>query len=266
MASFTADFSMVGVAGRRLRLGQWHVGAQGARPLVLLGGIGMNMELLEPVVRALPCRRIISFDMPGIGKSPDPIIPYTMPCIALTLAALLDRLHLDAVDVLGISWGGAVAQQFAFQHRARIGRLALAATAAGAAMVPGNPAIMSHMADPREYTVARTLQRNLASLYNGGGHQAVSLNAAMPPSPVGWACQLAAFSTWSSAPFLPLLALPTLVMHDEEDQLIPPANAQFLHGAIPGSRLEMFKGGGHLFMLADPEAFAATLRGFLDAA
>lgn len=266
VASFTADFSMVGVAGRRLRLGQWHVGAQGARPLVLLGGIGMNMELLEPVVRALPCRRIISFDMPGIGKSPDPIIPYTMPCIALTLAALLDRLHLDAVDVLGISWGGAVAQQFAFQHRARIGRLALAATAAGAAMVPGNPAIMSHMADPREYTVARTLQRNLASLYNGGGHQAVSLNAAMPPSPVGWACQLAAFSTWSSAPFLPLLALPTLVMHDEEDQLIPPANAQFLHGAIPGSRLEMFKGGGHLFMLADPEAFAATLRGFLDAA
>ncbi len=55
-------------------------------------------------------------------------------------------------------------------------------------------------------------------------------------------------------------------MHDEEDQLIPPANAQFLHGAIPGSRLEMFKGGGHLFMLADPEGFAATLRGFLDAA
>jgi hypothetical protein len=56
-------------------------------------------------------------------------------------------------------------------------------------MVPGNPAILSHMADPREYTVARTLQRNLATLYNGGGRHAVSLNAAMPPSPVGWACQ-----------------------------------------------------------------------------
>jgi pimeloyl-ACP methyl ester carboxylesterase len=105
VASLTADFSFVGVAGRRLRLGQWHTRAQEARPLVLLNGIGMNMELMEPVARALPCRRVISFDMPGIGKSPDPIIPYTMPCMALTLAALLDRLHLDVVDVLGISWG-----------------------------------------------------------------------------------------------------------------------------------------------------------------
>jgi len=266
VASTTADFTMIGVAGRRLRLGQWHTRASGTRPLVLLNGIGMNMELMEPVARALSCRRVISFDMPGIGRSPDPIIPYTIPCMALTLAALLDRLHLDSVDVLGISWGGAVAQQFAFQHRARIGRLALAATAAGAAMVPGNPAILSHMADPREYTVARTLQRNLAMLYNGGGRHAVSLNAATPPTPAGWACQLGAFASWSSAPFLPLLSVPTLILHDHEDQLIPPANAHFLHGTIPGSRLEWFEGGGHLFMLADPEGFAATLRAFLDAA
>jgi len=266
VASLTAEYSMLGVAGRRLRVGQWNARAQDAAPLVLLNGIGMNMELMEPIARALSCRRVISFDMPGIGKSPDPIIPYTMPCMALTLAALLDRLHIDCVDVLGISWGGALAQQFAFQHRARIGRLALAATAAGIAMVPGNPATLGHMADPREYTVARTLQRNLAMLYNGGGRHAVSLNAAMPPSPVGWACQMGAFSSWSSAPFLPLLSLPTLIMHDEEDQLIPPANAHFLNAAIPGSRLEMFRGGGHLFMLADPEAFAATLRAFLDAA
>jgi len=257
---------MIGVAGRRLRLGQWHTRATGSRPLVLLNGIGMNMELIEPVAQALSCRRVISFDIPGIGKSPDPIFPYTIPCMALTLAALLDRLHLDAVDILGISWGGAVAQQFAFQHRARTGRLALAATAAGAAMVPGNPALLSHMADPLEYTVARTLQRNLAMLYNGGGRHAVSLNAATPPSPVGWACQMAAFAGWSSAGFLPLLDIPTLILHDEEDQLIPPANAQFLNSAIPGSRLEWFHGGGHLFMLADPDGFAASLRSFLDAA
>lgn len=263
-AASTAHFSMVGVAGRRLRIGQWHVDAPG-RPLVMLNGIGMNMEMLEPVARAMPGRRLISLDMPGTGRSPDPIFPYTIPQMALTLAALLDRLKIDTVDLLGISWGGAMAQQFAFQHRARIGRLVLAATAAGSMMVPGNPAMVGHMLDPMEYTVEKTLRRNLATLYNGGGSGRVSLNAAKAPSPVGWACQLAAFANWTSAPFLPLLSMPVMVMADNEDQLIPVANAHFLHNAIPGSRISLFEGGGHLFMLSYPDRFCAELEAFLDA-
>ncbi|MCW1384426.1 alpha/beta hydrolase [Novosphingobium sp. KCTC 2891] len=256
---------MIGVAGRRLRVGQWHTDAAPAhRPLVILNGIGMNVEMLEPVARAVTDRRIISFDIPGIGGSPDPVFPYTIPCMALTLAALLDRMHIDQIDLVGISWGGAVAQQFAFQHRARLGGLVLAATAAGAAMVPGNFSLLSKIADPREYTVEKTLRRNLAMLYNGGGSARVSLNAAKAPSPLGWACQMAAFSTWTSVPFLPLLSVPTVVMADEEDQLIPPANAHFLHNAIRGSRIEMFEGGGHLFMLSKPGEFAEKLTGFLD--
>jgi len=258
----TASFTMIGVAGRRLRVGQWHTDVGGI-PLVMLNGIGMNMEMLEPVARQLGNRRLISVDMPGIGQSPDPIFPYTIPQMALTLAALLDRLHIDVVDMLGISWGGALAQQFAFQHRARTRRLVLAATSTGNMMVPGNPALVGHMLDPMEYTVEATLRRNLASLYNGGGTGRVSLNAAKAPSPVGWACQLSAFAAWSSAPFLSLLSLPVMVMADNEDQLIPVANAHFLHNAIPGSRLELFDGGGHLFMLSHPREFAETLGDFL---
>jgi pimeloyl-ACP methyl ester carboxylesterase len=258
----TASFAMIGVAGRRLRIGQWHTGA-GGTPLVMLNGIGMNMEMLEPVARQLGDRRLISVDMPGIGQSPDPIFPYTIAQMALTLAALLDRLHIDVVDMLGISWGGALAQQFAFQHRARTRRLVLAATSTGNLMVPGNPAMVGHMLDPMEYSVEAALRRNLATLYNGGGSGRVSLNAATAPSPVGWACQLSAFAAWNSAPFLPLLSLPVMVMADNEDQLIPVANAQFLHNAIPGSRLELFDGGGHLFMLSHPAEFAEKLNDFL---
>lgn len=256
---------MMGVAGRRLRVGQWHGTQTGTRPLVMLNGIGMNIELLEPLARTLPDRRVISIDMPGIGGSPDPILPYTIPCMALTLAALLDRLRIDKVDLMGISWGGAVAQQFAFQHRARLGSLVLAATAAGGAtMVPGNFSLLGMMADPREYTVEKTLRRNLAMLYNGGGSARVSLNAARAPSALGWACQLGAFSAWTSVPFLPLIGVPTMVMADEDDQLIPPANAHFLHNAIPHSRIEMFEGGGHLFMLSKPQECAEKLNSFLD--
>lgn len=261
--------SMIGVAGRRLHLARWHERASGGgsqkhKPLLMLNGIGMNLELLEPLARALPEREVICFDMPGIGSSPDPILPYTIPSMALTTAALLDRLGIAEVDILGISWGGALAQQFAFQHRARTGRIVLAATAAGATMVPGNPAMLAHLSDPREYTVERTLRRNLASIYNGGGSGKVSLNAAKAPSPLGFSYQMMAFAGWSSVPFLPLLDMPVIVMADEEDQLVPPANAHFLHNAIPHSRIEMFHGGGHLFMLSQRDRFIAKLRGFLD--
>jgi pimeloyl-ACP methyl ester carboxylesterase len=266
---------MIGVAGRRLRVGQWHIQPAAAaagkgsrpapRPLVILGGIGMNMEMLEPIACRLPDRRIVSFDMPGIGQSPDPIFPYTIPHMALTLAALLDRLRIDTVDLLGISWGGAVVQQFAFQHRARTGKLVLAATSAGGTMIPGNASLLSQMLDPMEYSVEKALRRNLAMFYNGGGADRVSLNAATAPSPLGWSCQLAAFAGWSSAPFLPVLGMPVMVMGDADDQLIPPANAHFLHNAIPGSKLEMTEGGGHLFMLSRPDAFIEKLTGFLGA-
>lgn len=263
--SNTAVKSFVGVAGRRLHVARWNEGLDTHRPLLMLNGIGMNLELLDPIARALPDREVICFDMPGIGSSPDPFVPYTIPQMALTTAALLDQLEIAEVDLLGISWGGALAQQFAFQHRARTGSLLLAATAAGATMVPGNPAMMAHLADPREYSVERTLRRNLASIYNGGGNAKVSLNAAKAPSPLGFSYQLSAFSCWSSLPFLPLLRMPVMIMADEEDQLIPPANAHFLHNAIPDSQLQLFRGGGHLFMLSQLDRFISIAREFLDA-
>ena len=255
---------MIGVAGRRLHVARWNVGATDHLPLVMLNGIGLNLELLAPLARAMPEREVICFDMPGIGSSPDPIIPYTISCMALTTAAVMDRLAIDQADILGISWGGALAQQFAFQHRARTGKLVLAATTAGATMVPGNASMLAHMADPREYTVERTLRRNLASIYNGGGNARLSLNAAKAPSPLGFSYQLAAFTTWSSLPFLSLLAMPVMVMADEEDQLVLSSNAHLLHNAIPGSKLEMFQGGGHLFMLSQLDRFIEKLRAFLD--
>ncbi|MCX7282881.1 MAG: alpha/beta hydrolase [Novosphingobium sp.] len=257
--------SLIGVAGRRLHVARWNQGADAHRPLLMLNGIGMNLELLEPLARALPEREVICFDMPGIGGSPDPFIPYTIPQMALTTAALLDHLDIAEVDLLGISWGGALAQQFAFQHRARTGSMVLAATAAGATMVPGNPAMMAHLADPREYSVEKTLKRNLASIYNGGGSAQVSLNAAKAPSPLGFSYQLGSFACWSSVPFLPLLRVPVMIMADEEDQLIPSSNAHFLHNAIPHSRIELFRGGGHLFMLSQQERFIAIMRDFLNA-
>ncbi|WP_295638344.1 alpha/beta hydrolase [Novosphingobium sp.] len=260
---------MMTVAGRRLRVADWkgpdwHDTPDAPPPLVLFTGLGMNLEMIEPVVRALPERRVISFDAPGIGKSPDAFLPYTIPGLALTTGLLLDRLGVDKIDLAGFSWGGALAQQFAFQNQARVRKLVLAATSAGAAMLPGSPTIMTELMDPFQFTSARPLRKTLAMLYGGGAHDPVSLNAALPPTPWGWTCQLGAYAAWTSLPFLPLLDLPTLVMTDDDDQIVPPANGEMLHTLLPNSRLVRFGGGGHLFMLTRRSEFVVALTEFLD--
>ncbi len=258
--------SSVQIHGRRLRVARWNfpVEESGLRPLLVFNGIGMNLELLDPLARAMAPRPVVSFDMPGIGKSPDPVVPYNAVTMALTASALLDRLSIDRVDVLGISWGGGIAQQFALQHRARIGRLVLAATSAGMVMAPGHLPALARLADPAEYTMGKALQRSLAMLYNGGGAgDPVSLNAATSPSPAGLFYQLGALAGWSSVPMLPLLDVPTLILAGDEDQIVPPINSRFLHALIPGSKLRLIRGGGHLFMLSHQAEFLRELNRFL---
>ena len=253
--------------GRRLRVAQWNVDpAPEARPLLILNGIGMNLELIDSLAAALAPRRVISFDMPGVGRSPDPLVPYTAVTMAMTASIVLDRLGIEQIDVLGISWGGGVAQQFALQHRPRLGRLVLAATSAGVIMAPGSAAALARLIDPAAFTAGKTLHRTLALLTNGGGRGApVSLNAATPPSLLGWTYQLASLVGWSSVPLLPWLDVPTLILAGDDDQVVPAWNARFLHALIPDSRLRLIEGGGHLFMLSHPREFVAELERFLDA-
>ncbi|QGN56078.1 alpha/beta fold hydrolase [Novosphingobium sp. Gsoil 351] len=258
--------SSLRIHGRRLRVAQWNFAGQhrGLPPLLVFNGIGMNLELLDPLARAMGPRRVLCFDMPGIGKSPDPVMPYNAVSMALATAAMLDRLELERVDVLGISWGGGIAQQFALQHRARVGRLVLAATSAGMTMAPGSLPALSRLADPAEWSMGKALERNLALLYNGGGTgDPVSLNAATPPSPAGFMYQLAALAGWSSVPLLPLLDVPTLILAGDEDQVVPPVNSRFLHALIPGSTLALIRGGGHLFPFSHRKQFLEKLNAFL---
>ena len=260
--------TMLSALGRRLRVLQWRADAskvRSANPLLVFNGIGMNGELLQPIAAALAPRRVISFDMPGIGGSPDPVVPYTAATMAMTASIVLDRLGIERADILGISWGGGIAQQFALQHRTRTRRLVLAATSAGMAMAPGSAESLARLLDPGEYTLGRSLKRTLAGLYNGGGADIpVSLNAATPPSPTGWLYQLAALGGWSSLALLPWLDVPTLIVAGDEDHVVPPVNSQILQALIRGSRFKLFPGGGHLFMLSHVDAFAAELEAFLD--
>ncbi|MEE9435021.1 MAG: alpha/beta fold hydrolase [Sphingorhabdus sp.] len=259
-------FTMETVDGRELRVARWH-GPKKSRhlPLLFFNGIGANIEAVAPLADLLDDRDFVTFDMPGIGGSPDPVVPYNAIMMARIAALLLDRYEMPLVDVMGVSWGGAMAQQFALQHGDRVGRLVLKATSAGMIMIPGNPAALVKMADPRRYIDPDFMAKHFKTLYGGKtsgkeGH----IGRITPPSKTGYFYQLMAMFGWTSAPFLPFLRKETLIMMGDDDQIVPVANGQFLKMLIPNSELYIVKGGGHLFMLSHAEEAVGEIRAFLD--
>src|SRR6188508_2602290 len=138
---------LVPVLGQRIRV---KVRAGFGVPLVLCNGIGASLEVLDPLVAHLARDiTVVRFDVPGTGGSSGSPVPYGFPYLAAVLGRLLRRLGLHGpVDVLGFSWGGALAQQFAFQNPVRCRRLILVSTGTGAIMVPGSPVVLAKMVTP----------------------------------------------------------------------------------------------------------------------
>jgi poly(3-hydroxyalkanoate) depolymerase len=267
-----AVVSMVEVGGRTLRTAAWRLDMPSEHlPVLFFNGIGANIEAVAPLAAALPERGFIMFDMPGTGESPDPLVPYNPFTMSWTAAQLLRRHGLDQVDVMGVSWGGAMAQHFALQHPGLTRRLTLIATTPGMLMVPGNPAAFTKMADPRRYVDPEFMAKHFATLYGGmtadkGGQQKNShIGRLKPPSPRGYMYQLLCMLGWTSLPALPFLGKETLIMMGEDDQIVPVINGKILKAMIPNSKLITFAGGGHLFLLTHADESVAAIREFLDA-
>src|SRR5215469_13776186 len=118
-------------------------------PLLLCNGIGGSLEVLQPFVDAIDRRRtVIRFDLPGIGGSPAPVVPYHMATLPRVVSGLLDEIGHASSDVLGISWGGGLAQQLALALPNRVRKLVLVATGTGTLMVPARPTVLRHMITP----------------------------------------------------------------------------------------------------------------------
>jgi len=148
----SAAVSMAQVGGRTLRVATWRLDEPSEHlPVLFFNGIGANIEAVAPLAQTLTERPFIMFDMPGIGESPDPVMPYNPFTMSWTAAQLLDQLGVDDVDVMGISWGGGMAQHFSMQHASRVRRVVLIATSAGMLMMPGSPKALTKMANPRRY-------------------------------------------------------------------------------------------------------------------
>jgi poly(3-hydroxyalkanoate) depolymerase len=264
----TETMRSISVDGHQVRVAVRH-GRGGRIPLLIINGIGASLDLLQPFVDALdPSLGVIRFDVPGVGGSPLPASPYRFSGLCRLISRMLSALGYDSVDVLGISWGGGVAQHFAAFQRARCRRLVLVSTGTGAIMVPARPGVLLRMVTPRRYLDPGYLERVAPGLYGGSARaDPARITAAMHAhsrvgSPRGYLYQLTAGAGWTSVPFLPLLRQPTLIVSGDDDPIIPLANAHLMHRLIPHSQLHVFH-GGHLGLITEAPELAPVVDCFL---
>jgi poly(3-hydroxyalkanoate) depolymerase len=263
----------VDVDGVRLRTSVRGTGS----PLLVLTGIGASLELSTPVERALNAHGVqtLALDAPGTGESSRYPRPRRMPGLARTVERTLDALGYDQVDVLGVSFGGVLAQQLAHQAPRRVRRLVLAAIAAGVpglGGVPGSPRALLALATPRRYYSPEYYRRIAGALYGGEARRdpdALPYGSiarfSQAPSLRGYLAQLYAISFWTGVPWLWRLRQPTLVLAGDDDPIVPVINGRILTWVIPNARLEIIRGGGHLFLLERPAELAGLIAPFLTA-
>ena len=170
--------------------------------------------------------------------------------------------------MFGISWGGAMAQQFARQHGRRTRRLILAATSAGMVSFPGKVSALLEMAGPlRHLRPGRTKGGSAGVIYGGEFRRNLALARKVAPffadaGSSGYYFQVLAGAGWTSAHWLSCLKQPTLVLAGEDDPLVPLPNAKLLARLIPNARLVTYP-CGHLFIVSHLDQVAAEVRKFL---
>ncbi|TFV53397.1 poly(3-hydroxyalkanoate) depolymerase [Blastococcus sp. TF02A-35] len=259
------------VQGRTIRAAVRPGSDDAVPPLLLMNGIGASLEVLQPLVDALdPRRTVVRFDVPGVGGSPRPVVPYVLSTLSPVVAGLLSRLGYDEpVDVLGLSWGGGLAQHFAVQHRRRCRKLVLAATATGSLMVPAHPRVLARMLTPRRHRDPDYARRIAGDIYGGTmrtepERAAAVLHANTRVGPRrGYYYQLASSAGWSSLPFLRLIRQPTLVVAGDDDPIIPVVNARLMARLLPHGRLHVYP-GGHIALITEAQELAPVIERFLD--
>jgi poly(3-hydroxyalkanoate) depolymerase len=262
-----ATTSYVDVDGLRLRVS---IRGEGP-PLLLITGVGANIEMWEPLLEHLNGYELIAFDAPGMGRSSRTSLPIRMPALARIVVRLLDQLGYEQVSALGYSFGGALAQQVTHDAPGRIDRLILAGTMCGVGgTVPPPAANFVHLMTPFRYYSRRYLTTISPGLFGGRSrrdptsvriHEDARLSA--PPSVVGYMWQVAAIWGWTSLPWLHEIKQPTLVMTGDDDRIVRPVNARVLAWRIPHATLHIVPGGGHLFLLDQPEDAAPVINDFL---
>ena len=242
--------------------------------IVLIMGFGGSQNNWTPSFIAGLARthRVITFDNAGIGGTSPLPAPLTVTAMAEQSAALLTALHTGAVDILGWSMGGTIAQALAVTHPALVSRLVLAATypGDGTATPPTAPTVRRLTASVTDPAAALPLLFPASALAGEEQYVAGILSWAHsdPATPAAVAAQAPALTSWQKGTEPAgrrnaLIAVPTLVADADHDLLTPPTNASTLAKLIPGAQKVVYPAAGHAFLFQLQAQFLARVATFL---
>lgn len=233
-------------------------------PVLLIMGLGMTSLGWWRTVPVLAERlRVIAFDNRGVGGSDRPEGPYSLADMTADCVAVLDAAEAESAHVYGISLGGMIAQQLALTHLDRVDRLVLGATTPGGdRAVPIDDEAMDFFGRRGEMTAEEAVWASVPYNYSGRtrreGGQAIADDVErrlrIPIEQAPYRAQLAASMSHDVSARLGDIAAPTLVVHGQEDRMVPPGNGEVLAAAIPGARLDSWPDAAHLYPTDEPAA------------
>ena len=247
-----------------------HVRRGSGEPLLLVQGMsGTHLSWGEAFLDALAPRfDVVAYDHRGIGFSPAAEEPFTIVDLADDAVGLLDALGWDSAHVLGISMGGMVAQELALRHPDRVRTLALGGTYAGGAdqrltsPEVGQRLFAAMKSGDRELALRTGWEINVSRAFSAdeAAYAAFREAALGAPARVPMiARQAQAIAGHDASRRLGAIAVPTLVIHGDEDEMLPVENGRWIAEQIRGARYEELEGVGHMFWIEQPERVAGLL-------
>lgn len=247
---------------------KWESQGEGP-PLLLIQGLGYGRWGWEPIVPGLAARhRVVTFDNRGIGESDKPEGPYTAAQMAGDALQVLDEAGIDRAHVLGASLGGMIAQELVVAAPERVDKLVLCCTTPGGpATVPMPEVTMRLFAEASSLAPEVALRRFVENALGEDPPTELvddlfARRVANPPDPAGWQAQAAAGMTFQGVDGE--IAAPTLILGGTADNVVDYRNAEALAARLPGARVELLEGAGHLFFWEQPDESVRIINDFLE--
>lgn len=248
----------------------WDEKGQGA-PVLLIMGLGWPSYLWFRTQPSLAERyRTITFDNRGVGQSDVPPGPYSMAAMASDASAVLDAAGIHSAHIYGISMGGMIAQEFALQYPQKVRSLVLGCTAAGGphavrAEAEALQVLLSRGMTPEEFSIALNPFIYDAETPRTRIEEDFEIRRKWFAPPQGYLAQLQAILAWEGYSRISQIAAPTLVIHGENDRLVPCGNGKLIAERIPGAKLVLIPHASHIFSTDQPEIVRDAVLNFLSA-
>lgn len=244
-------------------------------PLLMIHGLSEHSHSWDPkLTKGLSKKfKVILFDVPGSGRSELSEKEPSVKLFADQTSRLMDNLGIPKAHVLGTSMGGSIAQEFVLNYPKKVEKLILCSSQCGGSrfIPPSIMRIQKPMDNKTNRSPEDPVRNSIRLLFteefirNNSDYieNYIQRKLAVPVTTKGLLAQTKALKNFSSYERLPLINVPTLILHGNKDILVPPQNATILAEAIPNSKLIFFENSAH-YLAEEIESVLETIISFLD--